>query len=55
MPFLASLPRSSLFQLLSSEVTEDSDGVPQGMSEKGRDLLWGPILLGLRVARGCET
>ena len=49
-----SLP-TSFFQLLSDEVTEDSDGVPQAVTEKGRDLWWGLILLVPRVAQGSEA
>ena len=36
-------------------MTEDSDGVPQTVIEKGRDLWWGLILLMPRVARGSEA
>ena len=49
-----SLP-TSFFQLLSNKVTEDSDGVPQAVIEKGKDLWWGLILLMPRVAQGSEA
>ena len=49
-----SLP-TSFFQLLSDEAMEDSDGVPQTVIEKGRDLWWGLILLVPRVAQGSEA
>ena len=49
-----SLP-TSFFWLLSDEAMEDSDGVPQAVIEKGRDLCWGLILLMPRVAQGSEA